>query len=295
MYWCGLCLWPCYIYHLPDPELCCGFIYICHSMCTWPPLHWMECLRSSPGHLTWVRSTQPLAQGPSSRQVTPAIELGATCIDEGLPLPAMKLGMACLCCHTSVSYYGGLCPPAIELRVAWPPTSAWLCSGGFFQDCVPLLDVLVHLAVWVELPWGITERRSGGWQIFISMTKLYKLKEISDTFLALADLYPFSIGIIPWDLYSCSVKVQWCFLLQILVVHLSILLINILPYSCAPLCAVMSFRRTEFSGLSCPVGPATPNKVNSWETIVGKVSCNDVIRHLFECRWWGWVLLCYTL
>ncbi len=38
--WGGLCLWPCSIYHLPDPELCCGFLYICHSMCSGatPPL-----------------------------------------------------------------------------------------------------------------------------------------------------------------------------------------------------------------------------------------------------------------
>ncbi len=46
--WDGLCRWPCSIYHLPVPELCCGFLYICPCMCLGPPLHWMECLRHSP-------------------------------------------------------------------------------------------------------------------------------------------------------------------------------------------------------------------------------------------------------
>ncbi len=104
----------------PD-NLCHGFLYIFHSMCPGPPLYWVECLRSRPGHLNWVHP----ASGPGSflRASCPAIELGATCIDEGLPLPAMKLGMAYLCYHTFVYHNGGLSPPAIELRVAWPPTS----------------------------------------------------------------------------------------------------------------------------------------------------------------------------
>ncbi len=39
-----------------DPELGHGFIYICHSMSPGPPLHWVECLRSSPRHLNLVHS-----------------------------------------------------------------------------------------------------------------------------------------------------------------------------------------------------------------------------------------------
>ncbi len=120
-----------------------------HGGC-YSPIGWVA---REVAQVSLTGSPRVVAQGLPSGPITPAIELGITCVTEGLALPAMKLGTAWLCCQISVCNGGGLSPPSIGLRVAWHPTSTWFRCRGVVQECVSLLDGMVPPALWVELPW----------------------------------------------------------------------------------------------------------------------------------------------
>ncbi len=116
------------------------------------------------------------------------------------------------------------------------------------------------------------------------MTKLYKVREVSGTFLALADLYPYFNGNNPFG----SVSIFRGSPVMLSAPDISCSFANlthkylILQLRSSMCCSVLQKHRSLW--VEFRWGPKTPPiKVNSWETIVDKVSSNIVIRYLFGC------------